>query len=344
MSPPDDQPRDRLGRRRSPATLPGFRKGKAPANKGRKTKAEVLTESDIELLMTSMSRTSAIGRRNHAIVWLMYRHEAKVGQITAMLRRHYPRDKDHIILPGQQGVGDRKVMLDARTRELLEEWWAARAALRPRPFAPLFCAVAKDASHSPVQGPYLRMMLARTAEEVGIERHVTCEALRVSGIAHRENQARGIGGRVFGYVDEEHFRNRFPEAHSKWRGAFDMCELDAERHATRIGHDSREALNIYAADLVHTHGAKVKPSAGTVDKLRAVIDGQDDLSNRVRAMLRDALIPYWGTISDLAQRQEHGAEREGEDLTGEDGRRVVFQVMLLMYEIDRTLEGVTRAN
>ena len=46
---------------------------------------------------------------------------------------------------------------------------------------------------------------------------------------------------------------------------------------------------------------------------------------------------YWGTLSDLVQRQEHGAAKEGEPLTWEDGQRVVFHTAIVMWEIDRSL-------
>ena len=46
---------------------------------------------------------------------------------------------------------------------------------------------------------------------------------------------------------------------------------------------------------------------------------------------------YWGTVSDLVQRQEHGAQREGKQLVWEDARRVVFQTANVMFEIDRSL-------
>ncbi len=49
------------------------------------------------------------------------------------------------------------------------------------------------------------------------------------------------------------------------------------------------------------------------------------------------LLDYWGAVNGIVQRQEHGAQKEGEPLKWEDARRVVFQTMLVMYEIDRTL-------
>lgn len=51
----------------------------------------------------------------------------------------------------------------------------------------------------------------------------------------------------------------------------------------------------------------------------------------------DALVVYWGTVSDLIQRQEHGAQKEGEALRWEDGRRVVFQTAVVMFEIAHTV-------
>jgi hypothetical protein len=52
----------------------------------------------------------------------------------------------------------------------------------------------------------------------------------------------------------------------------------------------------------------------------------------------EALVAYWGTLSDLIQRQEHGALREGDALVWEDDRRVVFQTCVVMYELSRALK------
>jgi hypothetical protein len=51
--------------------------------------------------------------------------------------------------------------------------------------------------------------------------------------------------------------------------------------------------------------------------------------------LAEAIIGYWGAVSDLAQRQEHGAQKEGDPLTLEDSRRLVFHTAFVMYELDR---------
>lgn len=78
------------------------------------------------------------------------------------------------------------------------------------------------------------------------------------------------------------------------------------------------------------------PAEKTVARLNAVIHAQPTLSKRVRQFLA-SLVAYWGSVSDLAQRQEHSASRENEALEAEDARRVVFQTMLVMYEVDTAL-------
>jgi hypothetical protein len=50
-----------------------------------------------------------------------------------------------------------------------------------------------------------------------------------------------------------------------------------------------------------------------------------------------ALLHYWGTLIDLVSRQEHRASTEAAELNFEDARRVVFQTLVVMFEIDRAL-------
>jgi hypothetical protein len=69
--------------------------------------------------------------------------------------------------------------------------------------------------------------------------------------------------------------------------------------------------------------------------IRAVLNARA-LGDTRRALLA-ALLAYWGTVSDLVQRQEHGAQKQGEPLTWEDTRTVVFQTAIVMFEIARTV-------
>jgi hypothetical protein len=139
------------------------------------------------------------------------------------------------------------------------------------------------------------------------------------------------------FLEAETFRKGYPNAYAKWRQAADYVALDPVEHATRIGHDCREAMAEFASALLQRHGMENR-GGGTVDAIRAVLHSQEGRTGqRVRAF-HDALLAYWGTVSDLAQRQEHGARKEGEGLGPADGRRCVWYTGLVMYELATSLE------
>jgi hypothetical protein len=137
------------------------------------------------------------------------------------------------------------------------------------------------------------------------------------------------------YVQSSAFQSRYRSAYAKWAEAENLLwGDDSEKALTTIGHILREAMQEFATALVE----RFQPpdveadKARTVSRIRAVLSACK-LGNNLRAFL-DALLAYWGTVSDLIQRQEHGALREGEPLKWIDARRVVFQVAMVMFEID----------
>jgi hypothetical protein len=142
------------------------------------------------------------------------------------------------------------------------------------------------------------------------------------------------------YLDSEDFSRRHAGALAKWRSAADaLWASDSDRALTSIGHDCREAMQLFAAEIVGLY----KPSgtllnaSKTVDRVRAVLAKAREKLGETEAEFLAALLAYWGTVSDLVQRQEHGALQEGEPLAWEDGRRLVFQTAIVMFELDRAL-------
>jgi hypothetical protein len=142
------------------------------------------------------------------------------------------------------------------------------------------------------------------------------------------------------YLDAHEFKQKYPEAFEKWSSAEDLLWCtDTEQQLTTIGHLCREAVQEFATALVECFQPPdvTNDKTKTVDRLRAVLDlKRSELGTTERPFL-DALLAYWGTVNDLIQRQEHGAQRESQQLVWEDARRVVFQTMIIMFEIDRAL-------
>lgn len=142
---------------------------------------------------------------------------------------------------------------------------------------------------------------------------------------------------IRGFLDAGAFRRRFHRAHDAWSKAAEL--LWARDHSTSqlstIGHLCREAMQEFAAVLV---SAPEPPTPDpertqTVARIRASLAAVRSSSDRA---FLDALLSYWGTVSDLVQRQEHAGARDGVALTWDDARRVVFQTALVMYEIAAT--------
>lgn len=138
------------------------------------------------------------------------------------------------------------------------------------------------------------------------------------------------------YLSSEQFQRDFPTAYRKWSEAEKhLWSADSERQLSTIGHLCREAMQEFAAGLIAIYKPPSTDSKirDTIARIRAVLNHRAvSLGKKEKAFL-DALLPYWGTVVDLVQRQEHGGQKEGEPLVWQDGRRVVFQTAVVMFEI-----------
>lgn len=142
------------------------------------------------------------------------------------------------------------------------------------------------------------------------------------------------------YMDSDTFQKEYPLAYQRWAQAeAALWGEDSANQFTTIGHLCREAIQEFAEVLVN----KYKPQSinpdktKTIDRIRAVLKYHENkLSGTVKLFL-GALLAYWGTLSDLIQRQEHGASKEGEPIIREDAKRVVLHTAVVMWEFDRSL-------
>jgi hypothetical protein len=108
---------------------------------------------------------------------------------------------------------------------------------------------------------------------------------------------------------------------------------------TTIGHLCREAIQEFATTLINQYQPPDVDidKAHTVARIKAVLNSCANKLGSSEKPFLDALIVYWGTVSDLIQRQEHGGQKEGNPLAWDDARRIVFQTYVVMFEIDRSL-------
>ncbi len=147
------------------------------------------------------------------------------------------------------------------------------------------------------------------------------------------------------YINADQFQKKYPAAYQKWAEAEALLwSSDPEKQLTTIGHLCREAVQEFATFLVEQH----KPpnvdqnKARTVARVKAVLNLKKQQAGDTVHDFLDALLDYWRALDGLIQRQEHDAKKEGEQLVWEDGRRVVFQTAVVMFEIDHSLSRIKR--
>lgn len=137
------------------------------------------------------------------------------------------------------------------------------------------------------------------------------------------------------FLDFKTFSTDYPKAYTKWSEADALLwRADSGGEFTTVGHKVREALQEFATETVErydppdveTKPALVNKRLGAV--IAKLLPGMDDK----RAALLKALGDYSEATWGVAQRQEHGAQKEGEQLTWLDARRVVFHAGSVMYE------------
>ena len=149
-----------------------------------------------------------------------------------------------------------------------------------------------------------------------------------------------VEGEIQRFLSSDEFRRIHGAAFEKWSSAASLLwGSDSQKQYTTVGHLCREAMQEFADQLVRQY----KPPEVDLDKahivarVRSVLQASGGNPGSTEKGFLDALLAYWGTVSDLVQRQEHDAQKEGESLEWEDARRVVFQTCVVMYEVHRAL-------
>ena len=155
----------------------------APANKGKRYPAEILTEDEARRLLAACSKRAPTGIRNRALIIVLYRAGIRISEALAL----YPRDLDAeagtIHVREEKGSKPRAVSLQPggvrRARPLARR----EGAPRPRRETPSVL----DPSRSAVEGElHPRALLPRLAEKAGIEKRVHAHALRHAAELARE--------------------------------------------------------------------------------------------------------------------------------------------------------------
>ncbi len=165
---------DRAGRRRSPATLPGFHAGHAPGNKGLRYPADPPTVDEIVAVMRHAANDRH-GFRLRAVIVVLWHAGLRVQEALALTEHDLDARRGSMLVRHGKGGRRREVGMDEWGWEQLRPWLRARAEL---PVGPLFCIIDGPTRGRPWSGAAVRSDFRRIAARAGVRRRFAPHQLR----------------------------------------------------------------------------------------------------------------------------------------------------------------------
>jgi site-specific recombinase XerD len=151
----------------------GSSPGTPSPNRGRKFPAETLTRAEAEALLRQCSQASATGIRNRALLTLLWRCGLRISEALALKPSDIDPGAGTVRVLLGKGRKSRTAGIDDGALAVLQRWRDRRRSLGFRN-GPLFCTLAGG----PLSDRYVRILIARLANQAGIEKRVTPHTLR----------------------------------------------------------------------------------------------------------------------------------------------------------------------
>jgi site-specific recombinase XerD len=165
---------DRAGRRRSPATMPGFHSGRPPRNKGLRYPADPPKVEEIVAVMRT-SGDGAHARRLRGLIVTLWRAGLRIQEALNLAEADLDHRRGALLVRNGKGGRRREVGMDEWAWEELRSWLELRVQLQ---VGPLFCVI-----NGPTRGRHwasaaARAELRRTAVAAGVRRRFAPHQLR----------------------------------------------------------------------------------------------------------------------------------------------------------------------
>jgi integrase len=165
---------DAAGRRRSPATLPGYHTGRPPRNKGIRYPADPPTVEEIVVVMRHAA-DDRHGRRLRAMIVVLWRAGLRIQEALALGEHDLDPGRGSLLVRNGKGGRRREVGMDDWGWEHLRPWLGERAGL---PVGPLFCIIDGPTRGRAWSGAAVRSELRRLAAIAGVRRRFAPHQLR----------------------------------------------------------------------------------------------------------------------------------------------------------------------
>jgi site-specific recombinase XerD len=165
---------DAAGRRRSPATLPGYHRRRPPRNKGLRYPADPPTIEEIVAVMRAAGNGPS-GLRLRALVVVMWRAGLRISEALALAETDLDSRRGAVLVRCGKGGKRREVGMDDWAWDQLEPWLEAR---RSMPVGTLFCVLRGPTRGRPWSASGARAQLRLAASYAGVRRRFAPHQLR----------------------------------------------------------------------------------------------------------------------------------------------------------------------
>jgi len=165
---------DAAGRRRSPATMPGFHAGRPPRNNGHRYPADPPTVEEIVAVMRA-GGDGRHGRRLRGLIVVLWRAGLRIHEALALNESDLDHRRGAVLVRRGKGGRRREVGMDEWGWEHLQRWIDVRLEL---PVGPLFCVINGPTRGRPWSPAAARAELRRVAATAGVRRRFAPHQLR----------------------------------------------------------------------------------------------------------------------------------------------------------------------
>ena len=168
---------DVAGRRRSPATMPGYHAGRQPRNKGVRYPADPPTVDEIVAVMRH-TVDDRHGFRLRAMIVVLWRAGLRIHEALALAEHDLDPRRGSVLVRSGKGGRRREVGMDEWGWEQVRPWVSVRAELLP---GPLFCIIDGPTCGRPWSSASVRREFRQVAARAGVRRQHRLEAPLLSG-------------------------------------------------------------------------------------------------------------------------------------------------------------------
>src|SRR3954463_2751373 len=171
---PVSPPSDLLGRRRSPATVPGHLAGRPPRTKGRHYPADLPRTEAIIAVMRACG-DGLHGDRARGLIAVLWRAGLRIQEALDLGELDLDAQRGSVLARSGKGGRRREVGMDNWGFEQLEPWLRARERM---PVGPLFCVINRPSCGRAWHASAARAALHRRAARAGVRRRFAAHQLR----------------------------------------------------------------------------------------------------------------------------------------------------------------------